>query len=250
LAVFLVNLWVSIPVAWSGEAGSPTPVRFGAYEFPPYVLPDGSGITSAFANLLNRVQSDYRFSVVTTSPQRRYEDLENGRFDAVAFESSQWGWQGRPVDATRVFLRDGEVFVARAGPGIDQTYFDDLSGKRILGRLGYHYAFAGYDASPEVLEQRYNTRVTVTHEGNVRSVAAGRANLAIVTRSFLTQFLHAEPALATQLVVSARMDQVYEHTIIVGRAGPITAGHLNALLDDLEKRNLLAQLWAECGIAE
>ncbi len=228
--------------------GAPVTVKVGAYEFPPYVDDSGGGVTEDLLDLFNAAQNERRFQLVRTAPQRRYEDLEQGRFDMIAFESRAWGWQDRAVDVTRPFLHDAEVFVARAAPGIDQRYFDDLSGKTILGRLGYHYAFAGFDADPKVLEQRYRTRVTVTHEGNVRSVAAGRADLAIVTRSFLTRLLQREPGLAGQLLISERTDQVYEHTILTRRGGPVTAAWLNSLLDRLTADGQLDSLWRRSGI--
>lgn len=227
---------------------SATVVRVGAYEFPPYVDETGGGVTRDLLELLNGAQGEFRFEMVRTAPQRRYDDLDQGRFDMIAFECRDWGWQDRPVEATRPFLRDAEVFVARAAPGIDQRYFDDLSGKTILGRLGYHYAFAGFDADPKRLEQRYRTRVTVTHEGNVRSVAAGRADLAIVTRSFLTRFLQREPELARQILVSERTDQIYEHTILTRHGTAVTASWLNTLLDRLEADGQLETLWRRSGI--
>ncbi|MBP2304015.1 transporter substrate-binding domain-containing protein [Azospirillum melinis] len=228
---------------------SATVIQVGAYEFPPYVDETGGGITRDLLELLNGAQGEFRFEMVRTAPQRRYEDLDQGRFDMIAFESRNWGWQDRPVDATRPFLRDAEVFIARATPGIDQRYFDDLGGKTILGRLGYHYAFAGFDADPKRLEQRYRTRVTVTHEGNVRSVVAGRADLAIVTRSFLTRFLQREPELARQVLVSDRTDQIYEHTILIRQGAALTTGWLNGLLDRLEADGRLEALWRRSGIS-
>jgi len=248
VAVSLILSMLSAPMAPPGLAA--TTVRVGAYEFPPYVPDTGPGVTQGLIDLLNAAQPDLRFELVETSPQRRYEDLEQGRFDIIAFESLAWGWRNRPVDATHVFLRDAEVFVAKAGPGIDQTVFDSLDDKTILGRLGYHYAFAGYDADPKTLEQRFRTRVTVTHEGNIRNVVAGRATFAIVTRSFLNQLLKAEPNLGKRLLVSERTDQIYEHTILVRRGGPVGVDALNALLDRLEADGRLEALWTKSGISQ
>ncbi|MCG5243264.1 substrate-binding periplasmic protein [Azospirillum doebereinerae] len=240
---------VLLPFLSAFPATAATTVKVGAYEFPPYVTEGGAGVTQGLLDLLNAAQNDLRFELVLTSPQRRYEDLEQGRFDAIAFESVAWGWKERPVDATRVFLQDAEVFVAKAGPGVDQSIFDSLDGKTILGRLGYHYAFAGYNSDPKTLESVYRTRVTVTHEGNVRNVIAGRATFAIVTRSFLNQFLKGEPDLAKRILVSGRTDQIYQHTILVRRGGPVTAAALDALLDRLEADGRLGALWARSGIA-
>ncbi len=229
-------------------APAATTVKVGAYEFPPYVTDSGPGVTQGLVDLLNAAQTDLRFELVATAPQRRYDDLEQGRFDIIAFESLAWGWKGRSVDATQVFLRDSEVFVAKAGPGVDQSIFDSLEGKAILGRLGYHYAFAGFESDPAILEQRFRTRVTVTHEGNVRNVIAGRATFAIVTRSFLNQLLKNEPDLVKRLLVSDRTDQIYEHTILVRRGGPVTADGLDRLLDRLRADGRLDALWSAHGI--
>lgn len=240
---------LSILAVFPFGAMAAVPVRVGAYEFPPYVTDTGQGVTQGLIDLFNSAQQDFRFELVRTSPQRRYEDMAQGRFDVMMFESLAWGWQGRAVEASRVFFRDAEVFVAKAGPGVDQHVFDRLEGKSILGRLGYHYAFAGYDSDPQVLQRRYNTRVTVTHEGNVRSVAAGRADLAIVTRSYLHQLLRADPELASGLLISERTDQIYEHTILVRPNGPLAASWIDRLLDRLEADNRLTALWTRFGIA-
>jgi polar amino acid transport system substrate-binding protein len=232
------------------SAGAATTVKVGAYEFPPYVVETGPGVTQALLDLLNVSQNEFRFELVATSPQRRYEDLEQGRFDMIAFESLAWGWRSRSVDATRVYLRDAEVFVAKAAPGVDQSFFDTLDGKTILGRLGYHYAFANFNADPKALETDHHTRVTVTHEGNVRNVVAGRATLAIVTRSFLTRFLKSNPDIARKILVSDRVDQIYEHTILVRRGAPVTVAWLNALLDRLDAAGKLDALWISVGIAK
>lgn len=248
-------LLASLPLLPGRPAGAHTTaadaaavIRVGAYEFPPYVDETGGGVTRDLLDLFNAAQSERRFEMVRTAPQRRYDDLEQGRFDMIAFECRNWGWQDRPVEASRPFLRDAEVFVARAAPGIDQRFFDDLSGKSILGRLGFHYAFAGFEADPKILEQRFRTRVTVTHEGNVRSVVAGRADLAIVTRSFLTRFLQREPDLGRQLLVSERTDQIYEHTILTRRGGTVATAWLDSLLDRLAADGRLESLWRRSGI--
>ncbi|RJF85157.1 ABC transporter [Azospirillum cavernae] len=246
---WLLFLLMIVGITGGSSAFAATTIKVGAYEFPPYVSDTGPGVTQSFLDLLNANQDEFRFEPVATSPQRRYEDLEQGRFDAIAFESLAWGWEKRPVDATRVFLRDAEVFVAKAGPGVDQSFFNALDGKTILGRLGYHYAFADFNADPKYLESQHRMRVTVTHEGNVRNVVAGRAALAIVTRSFLNRFLKSDPELARKLLVSERTDQIYEHTILVRRGAPVSTAWLNGLLDRLDAAGKLDALWNDSGIA-
>ncbi|WP_255543066.1 hypothetical protein [Azospirillum sp. INR13] len=97
----------------AAPADAPAVIKVGAYEFPPYVDETGGGVTRDLLDLFNAAQSERRFEMVRTAPQRRYDDLEQGRFDMIAFECGNWGWQGRPVEASRPFLRDAEVFIAR-----------------------------------------------------------------------------------------------------------------------------------------
>lgn len=244
IMIALSGLTLSAQSAWSA-----TVVKVGGYEFPPYVTQEGAGVTKSFIELMNAAQTEYEFVFETTSSQRRYKDMiDQKRYDIILFESLAWGWKDYPVDASKVFLTDSEVFIARKEPGVDQSYFRTLEGKKIVGLLGYHYAFAGFDANPENLKKKFNTDVTSTHQGNIQNVIAGHFNLAIVTKSFLSQFLKANPETAAQIIVSDRDDQVYEHTILVRRDAPITVAKINALLDALEKNGKLAAFWTSAGI--
>ncbi|HYE00326.1 MAG TPA: transporter substrate-binding domain-containing protein [Alphaproteobacteria bacterium] len=247
-AALALGLALSLALLAAGPArAQPIPVAVGGYDFPPYVDEKG-GLVHDLIALFNDAQSRYRFAFVGTTPQRRYQDMAEGRIDLIAFESLDWGWAGRPVEATAVFLEDAEVFVARAAPGRGQAYFDNLAGKTLLGRLGYHYAFADYDADPDSLARRFNMRVTKSHEGNLLAVIAGRADLAIVTRSFLATWLKSRTGVAKDLLISDRVDQTYRHTIVVRRGSPVDVATLDALLAELRADGRLDALWARAGL--
>lgn len=69
-------------------------------------------------------------------------------------------------------------------------------------------------------------------------VARGRADIALVTRSYLSDFMVRNADMAGQFLVSERIDQVYHHYALVLPKAPITgeafAGLLKRLRDSGE----------------
>lgn len=189
LAVF----WLAAPV-WAGEA---VEVKIGAAHFPPYtVRPEqgaDTGLLPQLVDALNRAQQHYHFVLVPTSIQRRFGDFQQGRTDMAIFENPQWGWEQIAHQAVDMGLEDAEVFVARKANGNDPHYFDDLRGKRLALFNGYHYAFASFNADPDYLRKTYNATLTYSHDSNLLMVQAGRADIALVTRSYLSDFLARNP---------------------------------------------------------
>jgi polar amino acid transport system substrate-binding protein len=239
------------PEREADNAAAPKIVKVGGYDFPPYVYDDAGtfkGLTIDFIEMLNAVQFTYRFQFVPTSSMRRFKDFEDGVFDVILFENVQWGWKGIPVEVSRVYARDCEVFVAKAQPGRNEAYFDDLKGKSLRVYLGYHYPFAEYNADPHYLLRKHNARTTVSHEANIRSVLAGRSDLAVVTSSYLQKYLRDNPACMPKLLVSRRTEQDYCHTILVRKGIEPSIETMNALLDQLEKAGYTAILLGKYGI--
>lgn len=190
-------------------------VRVGAYHFPPYVIKPESerpgGLLPELLLALNQLQSDYRFSLVATSTMRRYRDLQSGRFDLILFESPAWGWQGTPHAALDLHIEDAEVYVARLQPGRGEHYFDELKGKRMALYSGYHYGFAGFNSSKKFLNDEFNAVLTYSHDSNLVMLLRGRADVAVVTRSYLRAYQQRYPEQSRALLVSRRVDQVYQH---------------------------------------
>lgn len=180
------------PACLSAE---PVAITVGGYVFPPFVdvAADGSpaGLTLNVIEWLNASQSDYRFSFFLTSPARRFDDFESGHFDAMFFESPEWGWKNRqiPIDATEVFLLDYDIFVTRKLEGRTQSFFDDLGDKRVAGILGYHYAFTGFEHDPDKLESEHGMILVNDNRAAIQLVLAHRADMAIVARSYLDYYL-------------------------------------------------------------
>lgn len=226
-------------------------VLVGGYSFSPFAEKvDGKfeGIALDVIKEMNALQDTYVFKFVPTSSKRRYRDFDHGDFDLIMFENIQWGWAGKSIEKSDIFYQGGEVYIASAVPGRGQDYFNDLKGKRILGYLGYHYGFANFNVDEAFLKQQFNANMTITHEGNIRSVAAGRADIAVVTISFLKKYLHHHPEVAEKILISQNLDQQYNHTMLMRSNTPPTIDEINALIQQMKDEGIFTNIFESYGI--
>lgn len=241
--LMVAALWLATPA----QAGDALEVRVGAAHFPPYtVRPEQGaerGLLAQLVEALNRLQQDYHFVLVPTSIPRRFGDFQQGRTDMAIFENPQWGWQQIPHEAVDLGLEDAEIFVARQQPGRDQGYFDDLQGKRLALFNGYHYAFAGFNPDPRYLSETYNATLTYSHDSNLFMVQRGRADIALVTRSFYNDFLVRNPASRGHLMASERVDQIYHHYALLRPGAPLSGETFAALLQRLRDNGELLRIF-------
>lgn len=239
---------------------SPAPaqqlVKVGGYEFPPYVEVGGDnrpqGLTLDLIDLLNRRQSAHRFEFHLTTPARRYRDFEAGQYDMIAFESRDWGWtqQNIAIDASKVFFHDSEVYITRQQDGRGQSWFDSLADRSVAGILGYHYAFTNYEGNPETLKQKYRMVLVNSHPASIEVVLRGRADVGVVTKSYLTRYLRTNPAATGQLLVSSRTDQIYAHTILIRPGLTPNVAEVNNLLDRLSQDGSLTAMFRAADVIE
>lgn len=236
------------------QAAERQAIIVGGYEFPPYVElgKDGNphGLTLDLIALLNASQDRYQFSFLMTSPPRRYRDFGRGNFDMIAFESPEWGWDASKISyqASRVFFEDSEVYVALRTPGRDQSYFDDFAGKRMAGILGYHYGFAGFNSDPAMLKETYNMLLVTDHAASIEVVLRDRADVAVVTKSYLARYFTQFPDAARDLLVSDKVDQVYRLQLLARPESGLDAAALNGLLDSLEGGGRLKGMFVAAGV--
>ena len=242
LRVFLVLLF------GFGTASAAEIVRVGAYPFLPFV-DNGTGLTYDLVKAMNSFQKDYHFQIVTTSPNRRYSDMSAGVFNIMLFENIKWRWNNKDVEASKVYLRgDGEVYVARSAPGRGQEYFSTLADKHLLGVLGYHYGFANYEADQTKLLQSFRMAFSANNALSLHHLLVGRGDVAVITKSYLNRYLMKQPKDKSKMLVSDRMDQVYEHTAVVKKGSRPSAQDIDALLTAMEKAGVLKPLWANYGL--
>ncbi|WP_247255481.1 substrate-binding periplasmic protein [Pseudomonas moorei] len=232
-------------------------VRIGAAHFPPYtVRPESgadTGLLPQLVEALNALQNDYQFVLVPTSIPRRFGDFKQGRVDMAIFENPDWGWRDIPHTSVDMGLEDAEIFVAqrqREGqPARQQNYFADLTGKRLALFSGYHYEFAGFNADPKYLAQNYNATLTYSHDSNLLMVLRGRADIALVTRSYLSDYFLRNDKVADQFLVSERVDQVYHHYAILRPTAPISGEAFGRLLQGLRDNGQMLKIFDPYKIA-
>ncbi len=232
-------------------------VRIGAAHFPPYTVRPETGVDTGLlpqlVEALNALQSNYQFVLVPTSIPRRFGDFKQGRVDMAIFENPDWGWKDIPHTTVDMGLEDAEIFVAQrqpeGQPARQQDYFAELTGKRLALFSGYHYEFANFNAEPKYLATHYNATLTYSHDSNLLMVLRGRADIALVTRSYLSDYFLRNLKVADQLLVSDRIDQVYHHYAILRPTAPITGEAFGNLLQGLRDNGQMLKIFNPYKIA-
>ncbi|MGY2442008.1 substrate-binding periplasmic protein [Pseudomonas sp. SDO52101_S400] len=246
-------MFAALAASWVIPAQAVQVVRVGAAHFPPYTIrPENGADTGLLPELvaaLNSAQSDYRFELVPTSIPRRFGDFKEGRTDMAIFENPDWGWKDIPHTTVDMGLEDAEIFVAQKEPGRQQNYFADLKGKRLALYSGYHYEFANFNADPKYLADTYNATLTYSHDSNLLMVLRGRADIALVTRSYLFDYLLRNEKVRDELLVSQRIDQIYHHYAILSPKAPITGEAFGKLLKGLRDNGQMLKIFDPYKIA-
>lgn len=231
-----ILLLYSPTLSRAGEAVKKAPkiVRVGATEFPPYIhIETGGKVTGILESLLdymNAEQKDYIFQSIPISAMRRHGDFKSGDYDLSFFDNIEWGWDKSKVDVSEVYMRGKEVYIAKKKPDRDESYFADFKGKAMVGILGYHYGFAGFNADPIFLRKKYNMQLSTSNEGSVKMILFDRGDIAVVSDIYLRSYLQKHPEDKSKLLISNKIDQQYNHTVIVRKNIRPTVQEINALL--------------------
>lgn len=231
---FLIT--ICLFVSFATEAFARTTIKIGAYDFPPFIewtesKPDG--LLPEFILILNRIQDKFTFKLVETTANRRFMDLKRNHFDIIFFEDINWGWDKNKFMMSDIFLTGGEIFIAKNKTGRTQQYFEELNSKTIRAFLGYHYAFLNYSNDPQFLK-KWKLEFTNNHHGNILSVINERSDLAIVTREYLLIVLKENPEFRKQLLISEKLDQVYQMGAVFKLNPKITVEEVNHILDKVK----------------
>ena len=230
------------------KAYSREKILVGVAHFPPFIVNDGSsvgGLAMDMLDLMNSNQSKYEFVAFPTLPTTRHQIFDLSRYDMSMFDNLDWGWQGRDVDASDIYLHGGEIYITRIAPGKTQSYFDDLKNKKLVGVEGYHYGFADFISDPAYLTKTFNIELTRSNAGSIQMILAGRGDIAVVTKSYLAMYLNDNPSARDQLLTSTKFDQSYQHRIILRRNIQLTISEINELLATLKSNGKLDVLWSK-----
>ncbi len=252
-----IMLWLSLcllsPLLLA-SAQPETQVKVGIYPYPPYVEQNEQGEYQGIAinliQLLNEHQNQYKFVSVPISPKRRYQAFTIGDYDMIFFENPAWGWQGIPIEISRPYQTDGDVYVALAEKNRDQQYFTDLSNKRMIGILGFHYGFAGFNADEQFLRQNFQMILSWTNEKNLSLLRERRGDIAVMSKAFLHQFFKNNPKAKNEFLVSERYDQRYRHSTLIRPDLTPGTDEINRFMDELKSNGKLLELFQSYGIHE
>jgi ABC-type amino acid transport substrate-binding protein len=222
------------------SASQPVNVRIGVYNFPPIAMVDHNnqaiGLLGDLLDEFRNQNEDVSFEILHTSPMRRHLDFRSGLFDVMFFEHPNWGWDSEAVNVSGPILRDDEVYVALNKKERDQSFFDRVSEHRIVAIAGYHYGFAGLETNSEKLRKQFDLELSNSHQRNLHLIRADRpsvAEVAVVSRSFLSIYLSRFPDQRDDFLVSDRVDQSYELHVITRENGPISPETIESLLQPL-----------------
>jgi len=80
-------------------------------------------------------------------------------------------------------------------------------------------------------------------------VLRGRADIALVTRSYLSDYLLRNEKVGEQLQVSQRIDQVYHHYALIRPQAPITGEAFGKLLQGLRDNGQMLKIFNPYKIA-
>ncbi|MDE1716227.1 transporter substrate-binding domain-containing protein [Chromobacterium amazonense] len=225
----------AIAMAWSYHVAAHITINIACSNFPPYYyVEDGACVRGRALDKirqLNEKQKKYVFKLYVTSPARKTVDFQNRKFDMSLYSNINWGWDKSTVFVSCIFYTDHEVFIARKDQVADNSaYFDDIATKRIVAINGFHYAFAHFNADREYLLKNFSIELTNTHQGNIMAVLLRRADVAIVTKSFLDDWRREHPDLSPDLVESKKYDQTYQFTAVVRKDSMLTKPEIDTLL--------------------
>lgn len=185
---------------------------------------------------------------VPTSASHRYQALAFGRFSLMLFEDIRWDWNADQVRMTRPLLLGGEIYVALKAPGRDQSFFEHLEQRRLIGVTGYHYGVADFNATPEELKQRFDITLVKDNISALQGLFKGRGEVAMLNLSYLNQFSKQYPQQAARLLRSDKWDQQYELRALLSPTASVSASQLEAWLAALQSSGRLTRLWTKYGV--
>jgi polar amino acid transport system substrate-binding protein len=245
--IWLVGCFVGL---YTIQADAQQVVKVGGYNFPPFIdkTAGSTSLTHDLIAALNAFQKKYAFEFVDTSSKRRFVHFDEKKYDLIFFESIDWGWQGKEIEASKVIVEGGAVYITRAAKDKDQRYFDDFKGKTVWGILGYHYGFANFNADREFLEKTFNAHLITSQDGIIKAAVSGRADISVVVKEYLEVYLYEHPEVKKQILVSKKFDAVNLYTILVRKGFKPDVAEINKLLADMENAGILKNIWGKYNI--
>ncbi|WP_162558554.1 substrate-binding periplasmic protein [Saliniradius amylolyticus] len=245
--LLLAGLWII------SAAAAETTIKVGVYDYPPYAVETNQGFegpTVALVKLLNEVQTRYHFVLTPTTARRRYKDFASGEFDVIFFEQVLWGWQNYPLLESQRFVSGGEIMITQLKTRRNQDYFNDITDKRLLGVLGYHYGFADFNSDVDYLTQTFSIHLVKNQQKVIELIVQEKADIGIVDKAYFLYYLRKHPEYRDELYYSEHYDQSYQHGALLREKGPIPLTAFNQMLQKLKQNGQLARLLQQYELDE
>ena len=241
-----------LAVFWPLLSQAETLVRVGGYEFQPFVVTGSQeGMTHALIEFLNREQGDYRFEFVPTTPNGRYADLRQKKFDVMFFEMSVWGWERQDiaVETTQPLITDYEVFFAlNTAEGKRMTA--NAVNHNLAALAGYHYKFAGFNSDPDYLHSNFQIQLLDTAAEVLDRVRKGEAEVGTLTISYLRKALKLGAPETQEIYISNFGDQIYRLPILLPKGGVMSLADMEKILSEIHESGRLRQFFASHKIVD
>lgn len=226
---FLLVFIFSAPIV-SGNT-KPIVVKIGGYEFPPFIEKEGKeGIVKDLIAKLNSSQDKYHFEFVLTSANRRYRDFKTQKYDVILFEDEVWSWKKLGINYARTMIIGSgkEVAVAFNDGTRDQSYFDDLSNKKIEVVLGYHYQITDMKSDAQTLMKKGIIQGKST-ENNLEDLIAKKVDVTFVNSMMFSRFLSKNKELKDKFLIRQKVDHQYALRGLIHPNSPIKVSELEKL---------------------
>lgn len=205
-------------------------VRVGGYDFSPFVEKEGTeGIVRDLISKLNSSQKKYHFEFVHTSPNRRFKDFKQRKFDIILFEDEVWSWKhsGIKYQSTGVLAQGDEVPIALK-LNRDQSFFETLENKKIKYVLGYHYQFNDMKNGLS-MEPKKGFEHGRSYQENLHDLINQKVDITFVNTFYLHRLLKNDRELKEKILVGERPDHSFTLRGIVNPSSPITVSELEKL---------------------
>lgn len=209
----------------------PIVVKVGGYEFAPFIEKEGKeGIVKDLITKLNASQEKYHFEFVLTSANRRYRDFKSQKYDVILFEDEAWSWKQLGINYARTsIIGSGKEMVVAYNDGTrDQSYFDDLSNKKIEVVLGYHYQLTDMKSDTQTLMKKGIIQGKST-ENNLEDLMAKKVDVTFVNSMMFTRFLNKNKELKDKFLIRQKVDHQYALRGLIHPNSPIKASELEKI---------------------
>lgn len=242
----------AIAVCFAFSVHAREEVLVSVTHFPPFynVTQDNtvSGLGIDLLDTFNKIQDEYLFKPVIASAMRRHKMFDEGRYDLSFFDHMEWGWQGKDVDTTEVYLEGGEVFITANEPDRDQSFFKDIERKSIAAMLGYHYRFADYVSDPQSLKRRFDIVLTDTQDQIIKLVLNKRVDIGIITETYLKKYFQTNLTSRSKILQSQTYDHPYKFRTILRKNGPVSVQEIEQLINTVRTSNAHKWIKEKYGI--